>query len=481
MGKNKDKIRISFKDSNASEEVTGSMTVITYGNPQKTILVDCGLTQGGSLLNEYRANTRKLHFKPKDVDYIIISHGHGDHILLSPKLYREGCTAPLIVPEGEYDLFKEMALDSARIMGRNSIDLMRRYKDKDFPEIYTEDDVYKTLPYVKEYPKGQKIQLDDTLAIEYIESQHVLFGCQVILYIKNGNSTKKIAFTGDLGNISVPRIYTGNFEPIQNANLLVGECTYASKERSVKSKDREKDLEKIKSCVYDIIENGGKILIPSFAFMRSQVIATILYDLFHEDDNFNIPIYVASPLTCKISNIFDNALEDEDLEKWQKVRNWDKIRFVSDFETVETALNDNSSCIFVSSAGMLNAGFAISIAERLLPSAKNFIIFVGYSVENSLSWKIKQKKTKTVTINGKAVPSRCRVVNLSSFSSHMSRDDLLKYYSGGFGTGLYNKIALQHGNFKDKCEFAKDLQDEISKRNRTDRVIVVNKSTEILL
>ena len=130
---------------------------------------------------------------------------------------------------------------------------------------------------------------------------------------------------------------------------------------------------------------------------------------------------------------------------------------------------------------MLSSGFAVGIAEKLLPSAKNILMFVGYSVENSLSWKIKQKKTKTVTINGKSIPSRAKVINLASFSSHMSRDDLIRYYSGGMGTGLYGKICLQHGNFKDRCEFAEDLQKEISKRNRTDKVVVVNKSTEILL
>ena len=481
MGKNKDKIRISFKDSGAAEDVTGSMTVITYGNPQKTILVDCGLIQGGSLLSEYRANSRKLHFKPKDVDYIIITHGHGDHCLLLPRIYREGCTAPIIMPFGAYALFRDMALDSAKIMARDSIDLMRRYKDKDFPEIYNEDDVHRTLGFIKEYPKGDKIVIDDTLTIEYVESQHVLFGCQVILYIKNGSSTKKIAFTGDLGNISVPRVYTGEFKPIQNSNLLVGECTYASKERSVKAKDRDKDLEKIKAGVADITESGGKMLIPSFFFMRSQVIATVFYNLFHDDPNFNVDVYVASPLTCKICNTFDKELIGEDLEKWEKVRNWDKIKFVNDYDTVEKSLGDGKVSVYISSAGMLNSGFAVGIAEKLLPSAKNILMFVGYSVENSLSWKIKQKKTKTVTINGKSIPSRAKVINLASFSSHMSRDDLIRYYSGGMGTGLYGKICLQHGNFKDRCEFAEDLQKEISKRNRTDKVVVVNKSTEILL
>ena len=147
MGKNKDKIRVSFKNSNAAEDVTGSCTVITYGNPQKTILVDCGLTQGGqSLLKEYQANSRKFSFKEKEVDYIIITHLHGDHSLLLPRLYKKGCKAPIIFPKGSFDIFKEMALDSAKIMGRNSEDLERKLK-KNYPPIYDEENfrIYKRI------------------------------------------------------------------------------------------------------------------------------------------------------------------------------------------------------------------------------------------------------------------------------------------------------------------------------------------------
>ena len=95
--------------------------------------------------------------------------------------------------------------------------------------------------------------------------------------------------------------------------------------------------------------------------------------------------------------------------------------------------------------------------------------------------KLKQKKQKTISINGKQIANRAGIINLSSFSSHMMYCDLMRYYGGAMGTGLYGKIALNHGNFKDKCEFGKELQEEISKRNRTDKVIIVNKSTEILL
>ena len=482
MSKSKDKIRVSFKNSGAAEDVTGSCTVITWGKPQKTILVDCGLIQGGqSLLKEYQANNRKFTFKEKDISYVFVSHSHSDHQGLIPLLTKRGFNGKVIVPESSKQIIKALQLDSAKIMARDALDLTKRYK-KFYPPIYEEEDVYNAIDLTVEYPIGQKIELDEDLSFEYIPAGHTLGSGQLILYIKNGGSVKKLAFTGDLGNLVAPGYYTNKFEPIQNANLLVGECTYANKERSTKLKDRSKDLEKIKSIVYDILVDGqGSILFPVFSFMRCQQIATVLYDLFKEDNNFIYPIVIGSPLTKKINNIFLEELKGEDLDKWKKVLSWDKINVIDNFEDMEAFVKSKQKAIYLCSSGMLNAGYGVYVAEQLMPSSKNAIVFVGYSVEGTLSWKIRQKKTKTISLNGKSISNRCNVINLNSFSSHMDRENLMKYYSGGMGTGVYGKICLNHGNFKDKCEFGKELQEEISKRNRTDKVVIVNKSTEILL
>ena len=126
-------------------------------------------------------------------------------------------------------------------------------------------------------------------------------------------------------------------------------------------------------------------------------------------------------------------------------------------------------------------GYSVYLAEKFLPSAKNILAFCGYATPTSLAGKIKQKKTKTVTINGKSIPSRANVINLQSFSSHIQHDELLKLLSGGYGQATYEKIALVHGDFDGKVKFAEQLKLEIEKRNRTDKVVVVNKSTEILL
>lgn len=486
MSKSKDKIRVSFIGNNATS-VAGSMTLITWGKPQRSILVEAGLVQGEkSLLGEYQANSANFKFKPKNLNYVFMSDNHGDHSLLFPLLVKRGFTGKAFVPFGFIDVFKPMALDSANIMERNAYDLTRKTK-KSYPPIYDNGDVYSAVQLLQECEFNKKIKIDDEVMVEFIPAGHTLHSSSIILYIKNNNVVRKIAFTGDMGNIAMPRLFTNTFQPIQSANLLVSETTYADSKRSANGKDREKDIEKIKSIVYDYVIDrpDGKILFPTFSFMRTQIILSILYDLFYPDEKFTAPIYVASPLACKICDVFDTHLEGEDAEKWKMIRGWSSVHFIKDFDTLEEILNkhnkEGTSAIFLASSGFMVGGYSVYLAEKLLPSAKNLLAFCGYATPTSLAGKIKQKKTKTITINGKVVPSRANVVNLQSFSSHIQHDELLKLLSGGYGQASYEKIALVHGDFDGKVKFSEELRNEISKRNRTDKVIVVNKGTEILI
>ena len=484
MAKSKDKVRVSFKDSGAAQDVTGSCTLVEWN--KKSLLVDSGLIQGNyTLLQEYQLNSRKTSYKDRELNYIFLTHNHVDHSGAIPLRVRRGFEGTIIIPKGSKNILKEMWLDSAKILARDAMDLTKRAKKLYMP-LFDEGDVYKALSLVKEYDFGVKYRLEDDLEFEFYPAGHIILSAQLVLYIKNGNSIKKIGFTGDLGNLKVPRIFSNEFKPIPNTNLLIGECTYANKERSVKAKDRDKDLEKIKSVVYDVCIDGingkkGKILFPTFSLQRTQQMLRVLYDLFREDSNFNIPVYICSPLACRISNLFYEALEGEQLEQWEECATWEHTNYIDNFEKLQEILGEDRPMIMLASSGMLQVGYSQIISEKLLPKSNCALIFCGFSVEGTLAYKIKQKKTKTITINGKAINNRAIVVNLNSFSSHIQHDEMIDYYSGGFGTGLYGKICLNHGEFKAKCEFGKELQETIEKRNRSDKVIVVNKSTEILL
>lgn len=479
MSKSKDKIRVSFPSASA-EKVAGSQVLIQFGKEKEKqqILVECGLIQGEStVLKEYQANTKKFAFKSRELTAVFVCHCHSDHLSLTPRLYKEGCNAPLIMPSHSKDIAKEMLFDTAKIFQKDS-EYLTRYFKKDYAPIYTNEDVYKTLDYIKEYERGEKYKLNDQVEFQFVNSGHIINSCQLILWIRNNGSIKKIVITSDLGNRSIEQYYIEKFEPIQSANLLIGESTYCSAKRSVKLKDREKDLDKIKAAVYTTcIDMKGSLLIPAFSLQRFQVLLTHLYDIFKDDDNCP-KIYAASPLAYKISKLFETELlHEEQVNKWKEVESWNKVEFIKDFDVLDGKLKEDKPCIYVASAGMLNAGYSVYIAQKLLPRSKNMILFCGYMTENSLGAKIKSKKTKTVTIDGDSIHARCNVMSLNSFSSHMMHDDLLWYYS----SFNFDKIALVHGNFDDKVKFAHELQEEISKKDKSGKVICINKSTEICL
>lgn len=475
MHKTKNKVRVKFVGNN-SEDVTGSCVLIETEN--KKILVECGLYQGDeSLLEQYRINSRKFNFKVKDIDYLILAHSHIDHVGLVPRLYKQGAHCKIIAPIGLKRLFEIMVVDSAFIMNKEAEELTKKF-NRDYEPIYNLEDVETALTYWNEFERNQVVEIDEDIKIKFVNSSHIINSCQCELWVTNKNRTVKIGITSDLGNTSINQYYVDDFQPIEKANLLIGEATYARELKNLTNKHRKKDLEKIESVIVQTcIDNRGKVLFPVFALQRCQVLLTHLYDIFSENENFDVPIVVDSPLAIKINNIFLEELKGEQQEKFQKVLNWKNLRLIKEFEETEALVLSDKPCVFLSCGGMLQAGRAVYTAGKLLPNSNNCIVFCGYSSEESIATKIKNKKQKTITIDGKSVPCRCQSVVLNSFSSHMQREQLLEYYSNG----NFDKMAVVHSSFNDKVIFCKDLQEQLSKKNKTGKVICVSKSTEILL
>jgi len=472
----KDRISVSFGHN--SENVTGSYTLINCGRSGKKILVDFGMIQENtSLLKQYQMNAKRPNFKPKEVTYTFITHAHIDHSGRIPQLYSWGCEAPIIIPVNSKDIVGAMLLDSANICYRDAEDLTKKNK-KEYNPLCTEDDVHYALDFIKEYPVGQKIVLDEDITFQLDYNGHIFKSVSITFWIKNGSQTRKIIVTGDIGNISNKQKFTEEFSHFENCNLLIGEATYANEKRSVSTKNRVKDLEKIKASINTVcIDQKGKVLIPTFAFGRSPVILATLYDIFHNDEKFDIPIIYASPLGIKLLNLFLKELPQEQNEYLKKVLEWKNIKLLTSFEDFDKELKDNSPKIICCPSGMMTAGYSVYAATQLLPHSKDMILFCGYSAEGSLAWKIKQKKTKTISIDGKAFHARCQVGILKSFSSHIQYEDLLKEYC----YGDYDKIALVHANQKDKIEFARVLQKTLEKKNKSSKVICVNKGAIINL
>ena len=248
MKKKQNNIRVSFVDEPAAMDVTGSMVYVKTDT--HNILIDAGLHQSNSKYDDFLVNKRRFkEFKPKDIDYIFISHLHADHVFLSPRLYKEGCSAKMIVAQDNYRIMHRMAEDSAYIIERD-IELINNQHGKNYDPLYTIEDVERTMNYVSEYPVMEKIVVDDTLSFMLIPNGHLLGSVQILLYLKQNNIEKTLLFTGDIGNSKVHNYYVNKFTPVDHADLVIGESTYGDRpDLKTGQKERNNDIEKLFSII----------------------------------------------------------------------------------------------------------------------------------------------------------------------------------------------------------------------------------------
>lgn len=475
--KKKNYITVDFSNATSSEGVTGSLYYIETSNNK--ILLDCGMTQSSNIWEDYLANKRKFNFKIKQIDYIFISHPHADHVALLPRLYAEGCDAKIIVAKGTKRFMKDMLEDVAYISERDAL-LFSRQRGREYPPLYTTKDVANCLNHVLEYDFNEKIELNENLHFELVRAGHVAHSAQIILWLTEGNQTKKILYTGDLGNSLLPKHYTANIEYVQKANLVIGESTYSNPDKpKANVKNRKKDLEKIREVISDTcFRKKGRVLIPTFAFDRSVEILTELYNMFGHDDKFDIPIVLDSPLMLKHFKNYFNTLDSEKLEKLKEVFSWKNIVQIDEYSESLTWAKAQRPMVILASSGMLNSGRVCNYLPYIIRDYDSTILFVGYLVEGTLGYKIKYgKENRKIKIDGKLIPNNCSIIALHSFSSHMQYEELLKYYSDI----ICDKLILVHGNTNDRINFAEKLREERNKKCKTNKILIANSSMKIHL
>jgi metallo-beta-lactamase family protein len=451
MSRKKISPKISFIGGNASD-VTGSMILIE--TEQSKILLEAGLFQSNNIRKDFEINNRRFAFKPKDIDFIFCNHTHIDHIGLLPRLYKEGCQAQIIMVKDTSKFASLLLTDSAFIMQRDA-EKLGKETGKVNP-LYGEFDVHNALAHIIEFNFNELYALNDEISFEWIPAGHIIRSAQLRLYIKQGNHTYKLLYTSDIGNIKLNKPFTEKFEAETKTNIVIGECTYADNERAVDKKDRLKDIEKMKSVIEGTCKDRkARVLIPSFSMDRTQFILKLLYDIFGKDETFDIPIIVDSPLSCKITEIYKQVLDKEELDTLNEVLNWKNLKLIKDSDDSKACVADCSPKVIISASGMMVSGRSRFYTKAMLPDSRSTILFCGFASPGSLAGKIKDgKKQKTISIDGKPYPNRCSIVDLKSFSSHMQHEDLLNYYSNI----NCEKIYLVHSNFDDKVKFAKKLQ-----------------------
>ena len=449
--------------SGSATGVTGSAHLVRFKN--YSILLDCGLEQGHDIMTDYQANKDFLHkIRAKDIQYIILSHCHVDHSGLIPALFAKGCQAHVYVPTGSIPLLRLLWADSLKIHQSDCLKLQKKHGRK-FAPFFTEDDVDTALGRCIEINFNEETVLNQDVKVEYLSAGHILYSAQIYLELHQGYQIYRVGYTGDIGGFT-PRPFTAPRQSTPFCDLMIGECTYNTSTRPNSIKDRPKDVEKIIS----VVNESHKILFPCFSLQRTQELLLNLYMLWEMKDLPDIPVYLDSPLAIKICNMWP------DIEMWDEVMNWKNLKFINEATDSKALQMSNEHCIIVSASGFLNGGRVLSHLTTVLPNENNTIMFIGYAGENNLASKIKANEP-IVEVNGVLVENKAKIVELRSFSSHASYEELIDYYT----EIPYNKICLVHGEMNGKVEFAKSLKNKLASNGKSARVIAVNADTKIYI
>ena len=481
MGRKKGKVIVKFIGNNATS-VTGSATLISFEG--RNILFECGgIQEGRTTYDNYKLNRELISkIKAKDIDMIIGGHFmHYDHGGNVPAIVRQNTNIRVITPMDTKGILREMWLDSANISMRDCEDLERKYPDKSFYPFYSADDVDTTLKRIEEYTVGEIHELDENISIRYIYSGHIFGACQCELFIKCNGRVNKILFTSDLGNVAIQdwKPFVQPFEPVYNSNIAICESTYGLNMNKTTSKSIQKDLDKIKTVIDQYCnDNNRRVLMPVFSLDKCPTVLFLIYSMFKDQPNFKTKVLVDSPLTNRLLDSYKSVLANSALEQFEEMLAWDNLVRIVDPEESKYAMEHWTNICVLSSGGMLQSGRSVRWARELLPHSNDCLILSGYCGENTLGWKIKNcSDQKTINIGGVPVKNKAQIVNVTSLSSHMQREDMLKYYSS-MHTG---KIYLVHGDMNAKISLAKDLKEKIANNSMSTGVCVVNKGTTITL
>lgn len=443
----------------AAHEVTGSCHYLNACG--KNILVDCGMEQGVDTFEN-----ASLPVAEAMIDYVLLTHAHVDHSGMLPFLYSRGFRGKILATDATADLCSIMLRDCAHIQMQEAEWKNRKAKRHSGAEIveplYTMEDADGAIRRIVPCHYNNKVRLCDGIEIRFTDIGHLLGSASIEVWITEKDVTKKIVFSGDIGNYDQPIIKDP--KKTGSADYVVIESTYGDRIHSQERPDYVAELTEILQRTFD---RGGNVVIPSFAVGRTQEMLYFLRKikmerLVHGHENF--PVYVDSPLAVEATGIFQkNEYDCFDAEAMELVkRGVNPLSFpglrLSITSDESKAINfEDCPKVIVSASGMCEAGRIRHHLKHNLWRPESTVLFVGYQAVGTLG-RIILEGAREVKLFGESIEVRAEIARLTGISGHADKNGLLDWIQGF--EGKPERVFVVHGE-DSVCEaFRQCLQTE---------------------
>lgn len=426
----------------AARTVTGSQHLLTING--KKILLDCGLFQGRRK-DTYEKN-KNFKFDPKEIDAMILSHAHIDHSGNTPHLVKDGFNGPIYTTSATIDLCKIMLEDSAYLQKRD-IEWLKKKKKKHIPEepLYSIEDVEDTIKKFIPVEYNSATEIFPGIVAYFQDAGHILGSAGILLEIEEEKGKKiRFGFSGDIGRPEMPIIRNPDF--FRDLDILIMESTYGNRLHT-QTDEVEEEVAKV---VKEVFDRRGKIIIPSFAVGRTQLLVYVLHKLFDQNRIPEIPIYVDSPLAVKATKVFEEHPECFDretnrifLESGDDPFGFGRLKYITTVDQSKELNEIKDPMIIISASGMAEGGRVLHHLANNIGNPKNLVLFVGYSAEHTLARRIMDGIEK-VNILGEKHSVKCEIKTMDYFSAHADQNELIDYLRLNPANRLKN-IFLVHG------------------------------------
>ena len=445
----------------ATRTVTGSMHMLTVGG--STILLDCDIYHGRR--EEARTRNSEFPFDPSTITAVVLSHAHIDHSGNLPRLVKQGFHGTIHCTRATKSLCEVMLKDSAYIQERDAEFINKRHKTKGLPPVeplYAQEDVDRTAALLQGIEYGKTFAVTDGISCRFEDAGHILGSASVALALRENGRTVSLAFTGDLGRPRLPilrdPVFIGNDGPV---DYLISESTYGGRFHA----PTEKMADQLLAPILKACERKGKIIIPAFSVGRTQEIVYTLHKMSLAGKIDNLPVFVDSPLSVNVTDVFRRHPECFDKETRALIAaangndpfGFYRLTYVRDVEQSKELNDRGGPFIVISASGMCEAGRVVHHLANSVGDPKNMIIIAGYQAEQTLGWKLVMKQPD-VNIFGEPHNVKAEVVVLNSFSAHADRNELVEYIRQ-FDTKRMKQIFLVHGELDQAEKLADGLKE----------------------